>query len=309
MIIIGGGIWSIMFMILGLIVYIFNLIGDIASVIIRIIILSDCSQDSCTSDNIEFARTQLAFTLIFLLLDIFAIVTVSYVLQASSEFIYDVRQWLLQICGSNEKMIAFYQVPRRAHYMRNVIAVVYQVEFWTVIIFLILIALGFGSNVSFQYLALFAIPHYFLWTTGRAVSGIPGAVPSDAIYRTDQIFAIGVFYVIAMATDIAGIVYGIVESSVCLTPSGTCNNTEIFFIYVIIFLFVAMFAEAALQAVAIYTIYEELVTHAINYRLILARLMQKQEQLVQASRKRRDEQIEYQRAVQERTIYQKNVEE
>jgi len=161
------------------------------------------------------------------------------------------------LAGSDAMTDRFYQVSKITYYLRLVLGVAWQLDFWITLATEIIIVFGIGISDTFIYAGLFLLPHTFMWLAARAVSGSPILVPSDALQNTEFIFALGIVYIFPIGVDIAGISYTGWELSQCFSTSPPCNDVSLGLGYLVLFLYLALLVIIVLEMGLVFFIQDD----------------------------------------------------
>ena len=251
--IIGGGSISIPYITFSLVIYALALVFDLSSLIWRIVLYVDCLVGSCDV-NSGFAITELFLTTAFIVIDVVMLVSLVLALAGVRDHVERGKILLQGLAGSDAMTDRFYQVSKLTYYLRLLLGVAWQLDFWISLATEIVIVFGIGVSATFIYAGLFLLPHTFMWLIARAVSGSPILIPSDALQNTEFIFAMGIIYIIPILIDIAGISYIGVEVSQCTTNATPCSDVSLGLGYLVLFLYIALFVIILLETALIFFI-------------------------------------------------------
>ena len=249
----GSGILATTYISFALVSYALALFGDLGGWIFRIIILMQCTFGSCGSNN-RWSSSEFGLVFGLFLLDIVAFVCLIFVIGHTEGFVAAIYNRMVQLCGSNQNANWFGATPIHTNFARSYIGTVWQFDFWITLILSVLILLGLGVNSGFYYVLVFLIPHYFMWTVARAVSGTPATFPSDGWHDPYKIFSVFILYVIVLFTDTGGVVYSIVQVASCIFGAPVCNDLEIGLNLLLLALYIVLFILTCVMVIGTFNI-------------------------------------------------------
>ena len=248
---------SISFMRFYTLVVFLNILFDLASLIVRIILLSKCNTEC--KDAILFVWITTISVAVLLLL---SIITIFFSSPLSALF----KRWKdrvsqdVRVRAGSDVNAGFYNKAKRSLYRaRTWMMTLWKLDFFTTLGIAAIFAFGLNISDTFGFLVIFQALHAFLWVGGRALAGTPDVRVSDGIFDINYVYMMLIFYAVDSLLVVASLVWRVIliieEHKV---GSGIHSDITIVFGWITIALVAILGLVSGSQAVFSFAIYRGL---------------------------------------------------